>query len=1591
MLKIKQLFKNKSLLSLFFLSLLVLTACDSPERGIAKISYSFDFPGAENTRQKPGARDLSGDTTDITSIILNIENINGEAITSETITPEKKQISLTVPTGIQLFVIGEAFNGETLRYRGSTSIPPLLAGATQSVSFFMYDSDDIPIQVDIGLANKPADGPSTGASFSPSRNYVLFTSAASNLVDADNNGGTDLFLRDLNTNSIINLHSSSSGEFGNSSDALNIAETDISADGRYVVFTSNASNLVPGDTNGVSDIFLKDTLNGQTQRVSLVNGVSQAPLASSQPDISSDGRFIIFFSEANLTGDGGDRLFIYDRITKKLVSSISGAQNPRLSGDGTYFVFVDTLTNSLQLYNTINRSRIAIVSISQTATTEKPILASSDSLARFKTDNATSQHFEYAINKNGRYVAFISSQSADEVEKGHVYLFDRDEKLVQRLSESKEETPLPISNTALRHPGLNDDGRYAVFQFNNTIYLKALTSGDLTAIADGSSPFISLSGSRIGYSDTQGRLMLQDNPLFEEFVGVASQIKLPPSQVKAVLQPDLSGITISWLPVDNSAYYRIYVATESGITPENIFDKANAIPNESIDESITIPIDFDAGDFVYAIVTSINEDGESQPSEEISAPLPLKIESVSPANGAKNISVDSPVIVRFNRAINADSITNETFIVSENNGPIEGEFGFPNPYSIQFKPSGPLGFGQDYLIQVSDLVAGKNGALLRESFSSSFTTPFRVDIDAGTGGSVNPSTMQTVNDRTTTSFELTPDTGFGIGSVTGCSGSLDGNIYTTGEITENCTVSVNFTDIVFSIGIDAGPGGTITPGENQTIFYGSSAKFTLTPTLGYHIKSVNGCSGILTDNIFTTAAVFANCDITATFEIDTFKLSYTAGANGSLSGSTSQSVNYGTNSTTVTAIPNTGYHFVNWSDGLTSASRTDMGITSNISVTAIFAIDTFTISTKASSGGSVSPNSTQTVDYGSTRQYTLTPSTGFHIGSVSGCDGFLSKNIFTTGEITANCTVTVNFDIDTFTIDISKTGSGTINPSVTQTVNYNGITQYTLTPSSGYHIGSVSGCSGTLSKNIFTTGQITANCIVNVNFVINTYTVNVNKTGSGTTSPSVAQTVSYNGTTKFTLTPGTGYHIGSVSGCDGTLAGNIFTTGAITSNCTVTANFTIDTFNLNYTATSGGSLSGNPSQTINYNGSGTTVTAIPNTGLHFVNWSDGLTTASRTDSNVKNNITVNANFAINTYNVSISTSTGGSVTPSSTQIVDYGFTTKFALTPDPGFLIGSVSGCGGILFDNIYTTEAITTDCTVFVSFILRNTPPIITSPNTASGSEFDTLVTKITASDTGSDPITFKISGGADQKLFTINAASGLLSFNTQASYETPLDADKNNIYDVWITANDGTFDSQTLKLLVTVINVKPINDTGVTLCSDTQNRLKCPLAAFPGQDAEFGRDFTVNNNSDGHAGFNFTKLDSKGSPLPASATSWTCVRDNVTGAVWQALNTSSVNWTYNWNEALNQVKTTNTNGLCGYKDWRLPTVTELISIIDYSANNPAIDTTWLPNTIGGYYWSSSEAVNDSTRAWDVQFATGSMFEDYKTTRLFVRLVRGN
>ncbi|GAG36814.1 unnamed protein product, partial [marine sediment metagenome] len=208
--------------------------------------------------------------------------------------------------------------------------------------------------VSVDSAGNQADGFSTLSAISTDGRFVAFVSAASNLASGDTNGQSDVFVHDRQTGATERVSVDSAG-----SQADGGSETPaISADGRFVVFVSAASNLVPGDTNGQSEVFVHDRQTGATEQVNVDSAGNQADGSSEAPAISGDGRFVAFVSAAsNLVPgdtDGQTEIFVHDRrtgATERVSVDSAGNQGddgsgaPAISADGRFVAFASTGTN----------------------------------------------------------------------------------------------------------------------------------------------------------------------------------------------------------------------------------------------------------------------------------------------------------------------------------------------------------------------------------------------------------------------------------------------------------------------------------------------------------------------------------------------------------------------------------------------------------------------------------------------------------------------------------------------------------------------------------------------------------------------------------------------------------------------------------------------------------------------------------------------------------------------------------------------------------------------------------------------------------------------------------------------------------------------------------------------------------------------------------------------------------------------------------------------------------------------------------------------------------------------------------------------
>ena len=315
------------------------------------------------------------------------------------------------------------------------------------------------------------------ASASAEGRYVAFTSSATNLVAGDTNAKRDVFVRDRATGATSRVSVGSGGVEANegSDDAR------ISADGRFVVFDSKASNLVANDTNGVTDVFVHDRTTGVTTRESVGAAGAQASGTSEWPDISGDGRYVVFESTAaDLVANdtkGHRDIFVRDRVagttTRVSVRTIewsgvlldleasAASYKPSISQDGHYVAFYsgadglvandDNSATDVFVRDIVNRTP---------ASTTRVSVASGG-----VESNAGGGSSHPRLSADGRFVAFESVATnfvtGDTNAKRDIFVRDRTAGVTTRVSVGSGGAQ---SGGDSYQPAVSGDGRLVAFE-----------------------------------------------------------------------------------------------------------------------------------------------------------------------------------------------------------------------------------------------------------------------------------------------------------------------------------------------------------------------------------------------------------------------------------------------------------------------------------------------------------------------------------------------------------------------------------------------------------------------------------------------------------------------------------------------------------------------------------------------------------------------------------------------------------------------------------------------------------------------------------------------------------------------------------------------------------------------------------------------------------------------------------------------------------------------------------------------------------------------------------------------------------------------
>lgn len=318
--------------------------------------------------------------------------------------------------------------------------------------------------------------------------YVIFWSDDNKLIANDTNNTGDIFLRDRQLNETVRV---SIGNGNVEPNNLTFPENDISDNGTLIVYASNATNLISGDTNGQTDVFIFDRGQGAVTRASVTYNGQQGNAASFRPVISGNGRFVAFRSFANniVPNDLNNQpdIFLFDRAAapgtqlSQVNLSNTGAQSNledstdrfAINEDGTKIVFASR-ANNLVTGDTNGFTDIFLRDRTNNTTTRISI--------GLNGTQANGHSGAPAISNNGRYIAFRSDASnlveGDTNGRADIFLYDLQLSTMTRVSVARDGTQ---GNGNSDWPNLNNNGRFISFwsDSNNFTPDDANNTGDI--------------------------------------------------------------------------------------------------------------------------------------------------------------------------------------------------------------------------------------------------------------------------------------------------------------------------------------------------------------------------------------------------------------------------------------------------------------------------------------------------------------------------------------------------------------------------------------------------------------------------------------------------------------------------------------------------------------------------------------------------------------------------------------------------------------------------------------------------------------------------------------------------------------------------------------------------------------------------------------------------------------------------------------------------------------------------------------------------------------------------------------------------------
>ena len=478
-------------------------------------------------------------------------------------------------------------------------------------------------------------------------------------------------------------------------------------------------------------------------------------------------------------------------------------------------------------------------------------------------------------------------------------------------------------------------------------------------------------------------------------------------------------------------------------------------------------------------------------------------------------------------------------------------------------------------------------------------------------------------------------------------------------MTRNRSLTANFTLQTYTVTLAALGNGAAAKAPVQANYtYGSTVTLTGTPNAGNAFVAWSGDTATSTNPL--SLVVTRNRSLTANF---TFALVTAVAGNGSVAVSPNQTAFVAGSAATLTATPATGYSFTGWTGDTTAATNPlNLVITRNRSLTANFAINSYTLSVNISGSGAVlqSPNQ-PSYTHGTSVTLTATPQPGFNFAGWSGDTAAVTNPLSIV--MTRNRSLTATFAINQYTVVGSVAGSGAValSPNLAN-YNYGFTVSLSATPDAGWHFTGWTGDTTTVTNPL--SMVVTRNRALTGNFAIDTHTLTVTTVGSGSVArnPNLAN-YNYGTVVALTVTPAPGWSFTGWTGDVVSAANSVNVT--LDANRSVTATFTIDTHVLNLTTVGSGAIAKSPDLAAYDYGTVVTLTATPPAGWHFGGYTGDLVTGTNPATVTMNaDRAVSGTFVQDNYALAV-TIVGSGTVARSPDLASYPSGTLVALTATP--------------------------------------------------------------------------------------------------------------------------------------------------------------------------------------------------------------------------------------------------------------------------------------------------------------------------------------